>query len=94
MSCWHPPSPFPPPFTSLILPLPFLLTRSHRYVAMHSMQESASPHSHDASNGYVDANMLDPVYARDRKKGPSAAEIVVAVVGMLVPLVTQVGHHH
>lgn len=68
------------------------------YVAMHSMNESAATgHSYDhetGSNGYADGS-LGVAYARPHAKNPPAvSEIVVAVIGMLVPLVTQVGHVH
>ncbi|KAF2804048.1 Zinc/iron permease [Mytilinidion resinicola] len=66
------------------------------YVAMHSMTDSAATptHSHDfdsGSNGYADPYSRGPA-----PKGgqPSASEVATAVVGMLVPLVTQIGHVH
>jgi len=65
---------------------------------MHSMNESAATsHSYDhetGSNGYADGS-LGVASARPHAKNPPAvSEIVVAVIGMLVPLVTQVGHVH
>ena len=63
------------------------------YVAMHSMTETTSPsdnHSHDSGpNGYA-----DPVYGKAESKTPSKGDIAVAVVGMLLPLLTQAGHAH
>ncbi|KAF2085268.1 Zinc/iron permease [Saccharata proteae CBS 121410] len=64
------------------------------YVAMHSMQESTSSHSHPRSrplssaglglpNGYADHSGLEQGFDNGDK-----------VLGMLVPLVTQVGHAH
>ncbi|KAF2730670.1 Zinc/iron permease [Polyplosphaeria fusca] len=57
------------------------------YVAMHSMTEATSSHSHDESttNGYI-----------DHKSSPSLSksDIAIVMIGMLVPLVTQVGHVH
>lgn len=69
------------------------------YVAMHSMNESAtSGHSYDhesGSNGYADGSLGAPYPRPPYVKNPLAvSEIVVAVVGMLVPLLTQVGHVH
>jgi zinc transporter 9 len=62
---------------------------------MHSMTDSAATptHSHDfdtVSNGYTDS------YSRgSASKGqPSASEVATAVAGMLIPLVTQIGHVH
>lgn len=73
------------------------------YVAMHSMNDSAatgssssSSHSHDhesGSNGYADGSLSAP-YARAQKTAPSGSEIATAVVGMLIPLITQLGHVH
>ena len=65
---------------------------------MHSMNESAATgHSYDheaSSNGYTDGS-LGVAYAQPHAKNPLAvSEIVVAVIGMLIPLVTQVGHVH
>lgn len=65
---------------------------------MHSMNEStATGHSYDheaGSNGYADGS-LGVAYARPHAKNPLAvSEIAVAVIGMLIPLVTQVGHVH
>ncbi|EHK18761.1 uncharacterized protein TRIVIDRAFT_193860 [Trichoderma virens Gv29-8] len=61
------------------------------YVAMHAMQEDGSVHSHDHSsgvNGYSDGNS-----AHQRKsKGPQMRDTLATVVGMLIPLLTQMGH--
>ncbi|KAF3770352.1 hypothetical protein M406DRAFT_35959, partial [Cryphonectria parasitica EP155] len=60
------------------------------YVAMHAMQEepSAQPHDHHSSmNGYADSPQ--------RKPGrPQVRDTVATVGGMLLPLLTQFGHHH
>ena len=40
-------------------------------------------------NGYGDNGN-----AIQRKQGPELRDTVAAVVGMLIPLVTQFGHHH
>ncbi|KAF2200895.1 ZIP metal ion transporter-like protein [Delitschia confertaspora ATCC 74209] len=62
------------------------------YVAMHSMNETTiSSHPHDEQNGN---GFADPTYGRQGKTAPTKADIAIAVVGMLLPLVTQVGHVH
>ncbi|KAF2477404.1 Zinc/iron permease [Lindgomyces ingoldianus] len=61
------------------------------YVAMHSMTEMTSPSlSHDdpTANGYITSS------SRGEKSALSKSDIATATVGMLVPLVTQVGHVH
>ncbi|QUC22206.1 uncharacterized protein UV8b_06447 [Ustilaginoidea virens] len=63
------------------------------YVAMHAMQDDSSSHSHDShsgANGYSDAT---PASQR-KPKGPEARDTLATVVGMLLPLLTQFGHHH
>ncbi|KAI1811255.1 Zinc/iron permease [Poronia punctata] len=61
------------------------------YVAMHAMQEGESS-SHDVGpslNGYSDGSVSQ------RKHGqPQMRETLATVVGMLLPLLTQFGHHH
>lgn len=62
-----------------------------RYVAMHAMQEDSGAHSHEHSsgmNGYSDGNS-----AHQRKsKGPQMRDTIATVVGMLIPLLAQMGH--
>jgi len=60
-----------------------------RYVAMHSMSEATSAqhvHEDPTANGYMDAypggNTL------------SKGDIGIVMLGMLLPLVTQIGHAH
>ncbi|KAJ9667069.1 hypothetical protein H2201_002904 [Coniosporium apollinis] len=76
------------------------------YVAMHAMQESLGGHSHGGgvgseqadgyrhvyggSNGYVEAAS----YEQQGHRGVTLSETAVAVAGMLLPLLTQVGHAH
>ncbi|KAB2578362.1 Zinc/iron permease [Lasiodiplodia theobromae] len=76
------------------------------YVAMHSMQETSSSHPHSSGslhsragstnssilNGYGDSGLLDGYAGGHAKKGQSGTEIAIMVAGMLVPLLTQVGH--
>ncbi|KAF1917308.1 Zinc/iron permease [Ampelomyces quisqualis] len=58
------------------------------YVAMHSMTEATSTHSHDDPivNGYMDAY--------PGTKSLSKTDIALVLFGMLFPLVTQIGHAH
>jgi len=58
------------------------------YVAMHSMAEAtASQHHEDPTvNGYMDAY--------PGNTGMSKSEISIVMLGMLLPLVTQIGHAH
>lgn len=58
------------------------------YVAMHSMAEATSSHSHEdpTANGYMDAY--------PGRNGLSKSDISTVMIGMLLPLVTQIGHAH
>jgi zinc transporter 9 len=61
----------------------------NRYVAMHSMNDATSSHAHDpepTANGYMEAHGHDT--------GLSKSDICTTMVGMLLPLLTQVGHVH
>lgn len=61
------------------------------YVAMHAMQEDAHTHDHatPSSNGYGDSG------SQQRKpKGPQMRDTLATMAGMLLPLLTQFGHHH
>lgn len=68
------------------------------YVAMHTMQE-AGGHSHEESNGYVGVPTMD-IYGSAPSQMPKRdsgglADTLVCVVGMLIPLLTQMfGHGH
>ncbi|KAI0431496.1 Zinc/iron permease [Xylaria sp. FL1042] len=61
------------------------------YVAMHAMQEGESL-SHDIGsgvNGYADGSMSQRKHAH-----PQMRETLATMIGMLLPLLTQFGHHH
>ncbi|EXV03498.1 ZIP zinc transporter family protein [Metarhizium robertsii] len=63
------------------------------YVAMHAMQEDGSSHNHEShstTNGYSDGT---PSVQR-KPKGPEIRDTLATVAGMLLPLLTQFGHHH
>lgn len=57
-----------------------------RYVAMHSMTEATSPQEEPVIHGYLDAPLGKP--------DMSKTDIMIVVFGMLLPLVTQIGHAH
>jgi zinc transporter 9 len=59
-----------------------------RYVAMHAMQED-SAHDHSTSNGYAEGSS-----AQRKQPKPQMRDTLAAVGGMLIPLLTQIGHHH
>lgn len=58
---------------------------------MHAMQEDGGSHSHDhGSNGYVEG----PQSNQRKQKGPQMRDTLATMGGMLLPLLTQFGHHH
>ncbi|MCJ1398289.1 hypothetical protein MMC11_001486 [Xylographa trunciseda] len=66
------------------------------YVAMHTMQEihgdEGPGYEESHGNGYLDGN-----HGRDpsrQKSGQSLQLVMAAVAGMLLPLLTQIGHAH
>lgn len=83
--CWDVSVRFLTPFSDVRS----LLT-NERYVAMHAMQEdSPHEHSHPVSNGYADS-----ISSQRQKPKPQMRDTLAAVGGMLIPLLTQIGHHH
>ncbi|KAK6075416.1 Zinc transporter ZIP9 [Seiridium cupressi] len=62
------------------------------YVAMHAMQEGDTGSSHDVptTNGYADS----PTLGQRKQARPQMRDTIATVVGMLLPLLTQFGHHH
>lgn len=61
------------------------------YVAMHAMQEDSGSHQHDHGlNGYADSSAT----TQRKTKGPQMRDTLATMGGMLVPLLTQFGHHH
>lgn len=99
----------PPPKIKNSNPLTPLLLLP-RYVAMHTMQEddmlntpTQDPDNQNSSmsmsmNGYLDAGSSSRGGGQSRrpgnKEGRSASLVFAAVGGMLLPLLTQVGHAH
>jgi solute carrier family 39 (zinc transporter), member 9 len=77
----------------LLFPLRGTAADQISYVAFHSMQESHSSHDHDSSaNGYVNPYALQQGSSGQPKV--TSGEAAVVVLGMLLPLVTQIGHAH
>ncbi|KAK3943069.1 Zinc/iron permease [Diplogelasinospora grovesii] len=63
------------------------------YVAMHAMQEDNASHGHEhhsSMNGYSDGGSL----AQRKQTKPQMRDTLATVGGMLLPLLTQFGHHH
>ena len=60
-----------------------------RYVAMHAMQEDNISHDHISANGYENGSATGRKAPR-----PQMRDTLAAVAGMLIPLLTQFGHHH
>ncbi|KAL1855835.1 hypothetical protein Daus18300_010909 [Diaporthe australafricana] len=61
------------------------------YVAMHAMQEDPSAQGHEhhsAMNGYADTS------TQRKPSRPQMRDTLATVGGMLLPLLTQFGHHH
>ncbi|KAK3374935.1 Zinc/iron permease [Podospora didyma] len=62
------------------------------YVAMHAMQEEnhSQPHDHHSTmNGYPSSTM-----DQRKQSKPQIRDTLATVGGMLLPLLTQFGHHH
>ncbi|KAH6668913.1 ZIP zinc transporter-domain-containing protein [Halenospora varia] len=62
------------------------------YVAMHAMQEDSNHEhtNHSMSNGYAESSGS----SQRNKPKPQMRDTFAAVGGMLIPLLTQIGHHH
>ncbi|CAK7204648.1 hypothetical protein SEUCBS139899_007407 [Sporothrix eucalyptigena] len=62
------------------------------YVAMQAMQEESGAHDHHSlGNGYSDAATLA---AQRKQSRPQMRDTLATIAGMLLPLLTQFGHHH
>ena len=64
----------------------------YSYVAMHAMQEGDAPSGHDygsGANGYIDSNGI----AQRKHSQPQMRDTLATIIGMLLPLLTQFGHH-
>lgn len=62
------------------------------YVAMQAMQEENGSHDHHSmGNGYADASTIA---AQRKQSRPQMRDTLATIVGMLLPLLTQFGHHH
>ncbi|KAF2751347.1 Zinc/iron permease [Sporormia fimetaria CBS 119925] len=56
------------------------------YVAMHAMTEATSSNDEPVVNGYIES--------QSSRTALSKSDIAITMIGMLVPLLTQVGHVH
>lgn len=70
----------------------------YRYVAMHTMQETdisgLVEETTGFGNGYLESGGGHRRDSRQMKEGKSLRLVAAAVGGMLLPLITQVGHVH
>ncbi len=58
---------------------------------MHAMQEDGQGHEHQSSmNGYSDGSTS----TQRKQTRPQMRDTLATVGGMLLPLLTQFGHHH
>ena len=64
------------------------------YVAMHAMQEEAG--GHESMNGMGDGGHNGGLLGSPPRKrqSPALRDTLASVVGMIIPLATQLGHHH
>lgn len=64
---------------------------------MHSMQHSARPLPSEPTHmdgAYEDGLLASYTSARNSSKRVDVIDVVLMVVGMLLPLLTQIGHAH
>jgi solute carrier family 39 (zinc transporter), member 9 len=64
------------------------------YVAMHAMQEDGNSSNHEHSPGGINGYGDGASSAQRKQKGPQMRDTVATVGGMLLPLLTQLFHHH
>jgi solute carrier family 39 (zinc transporter), member 9 len=70
-----------------------MLMSRPRYVAMHAMQEDSGTQGHEhhsSMNGYSDGTGV----SQKKQTKPQMRDTLATVGGMLLPLLTQFGHHH
>lgn len=56
---------------------------------MHAMQEDSSESAYAGAHGYS-----EPSSSQRKPPKPQMRDTLAAVGGMLIPLLTQIGHHH
>lgn len=70
-------------------------TDTVRYVAMHTMQESAVDGLEDSGNGYSNGHAYASARSgKSREKHSDIRDTLLVVAGMLLPLLAQIGHAH
>ncbi len=60
---------------------------------MHAMQEEHNPPAHEhhsSGNGYAENGAA----AQKRQSKPQMRDTIATMIGILLPLLTQFGHHH
>jgi zinc transporter 9 len=57
---------------------------------MHAMQDDGVSHDHSMANGYAEGG----IPPQRKQARPQMRDTFAAVAGMLLPLLTQFGHHH
>lgn len=67
-----------------------LATDNHRYVAMHTIQDSEHDTHDDTNDGYANGHGFNA--AKGEGQAPQLRETLLTVVGMLLPLLAQIGH--
>lgn len=67
-------------------------TDTSRYVAMHTMQDSDHETHDDTNDGYANGHGFPT--PKSEGQSPQLRETLLAVVGMLLPLLAQIGHAH
>lgn len=61
---------------------------------MHSIQHSSEGPDHPHMDGAYDGGLLGSYADQRTSKKTDVADIALMVVGMLLPLLTQIGHAH
>jgi zinc transporter 9 len=59
---------------------------------MHAMQEDAGSHNHDSGSGANGHADVGSSVNQRKPKGPQMKDTMATMVGMLIPLLTQIGH--
>ena len=83
-------------FTHGFLGLAFgVLTPVCRYVAVHTIQESSVESTDEGGNGIGNGHSYSPVRAgKGRERHTEIRDTMLVVLGMMLPLLAQVGHAH
>lgn len=77
-----------------LVPAAVSLIDKFRYVAMHSMQHTSESSEAAHVDGAYDGGLLGPYASSRGSRKKDITDIALMVVGMLLPLLTQIGHAH